>query len=31
MAGIGLEEGLAEKALDSVQKHLETKYSIMIL
>ncbi len=31
MAGIGLEEGLAEKALDSVQKHLETKYGIMIL
>ena len=31
MAGIGKEEGLAEKALDSVQKHLETKYGIMIL
>ena len=31
MAGIGLEEGNAEKALDSVQKHLETKYGIMIL
>ncbi len=31
MAGIGLEEGLAEKAMDSVQKHLETKYGIMIL
>ena len=31
MAGIGKEEGLAEKALDSVQKYLETKYGIMIL
>ena len=31
MAGIGKEEGLAEKALDSVHKYLETKYGIMIL
>lgn len=28
MAGIGLEEGLAEKALDSVMKRLDTKYGI---
>ena len=31
MAEIGKEEGIAEKALDSVHKHLETKYGIMIL
>ena len=31
MAEIGKDEGLAEKALDSVHKHLETKYGIMIL
>ena len=31
MAEIGKEEGLAEKALDSVHKYLETKYGIMIL
>ena len=31
MAGIGKEEGLAEKALDSVHEHLETKYGVMIL
>ena len=31
MAEIGKEDGLAEKALDSVQKHLETKYGIMLL
>ena len=31
MAEIGKEEGLAEKALDSVHKHLETKYGIIIL
>ena len=31
MAEIGKEEGFAEKALDSVHKHLETKYGIMIL
>ena len=31
MAGIGVKEGLAEKALDSVKEHLDTKYGIMIL
>ena len=31
MAGIGVKEGLAEKALDSVKKRLDTKYGIMIL
>ncbi|MCI5901316.1 MAG: glycosyl transferase [Blautia sp.] len=31
MAGIGVKEGLAEKALDSVRDHLETPYGIMIL
>ena len=31
MAGIGVKEGLAEKALDSVQERLETPYGIMIL
>ena len=31
LAGIGIEEGLAEKALDSVKKRLDTKYGIMIL
>ena len=31
MAGIGVKEGLAEKALDSVQEKLETPYGIMIL
>ncbi|WP_127533605.1 GH36-type glycosyl hydrolase domain-containing protein [Paenibacillus kobensis] len=30
MAGIGVEEGLAVKALDSVQKHLETDYGIVL-
>ena len=30
-AGIGVEEGLAEKALDSVKERLDTKYGIMIL
>lgn len=30
-AGIGVKEGLAKKALDSVKKHLDTKYGIMIL
>ena len=29
-AGVGIEEGLAEKALDSVQKHLETPYGIVL-
>ncbi|MGN1193698.1 MAG: GH36-type glycosyl hydrolase domain-containing protein [Dorea sp.] len=31
LAGVGVKEGLAEKALDSVQKHLDTKYGIMLL
>lgn len=31
LAGIGVKEGLAEKALDSVKKHLDTKYGVMIL
>ena len=31
LAGIGVEEGLAEKALASVQKYLDTQYGIMIL
>ena len=31
MAGIGTENGAAEKALDSVKKHLDTKYGIMVL
>ena len=31
LAGIGVEEGLAEKALDSVKEKLETKYGVMIL
>lgn len=31
MAGIGVEEGLAKKALDSVKERLDTKYGIMIL
>ncbi len=30
MAGIGLENGEAEKALRSVEKHLETEYGIMV-
>ncbi|MBR2527196.1 MAG: glycosyl transferase [Blautia sp.] len=30
-AGIGVEEGLAEKALNSVREKLDTKYGIMIL
>ncbi len=30
MAEIGVKEGLAEKALDSVKKHLDTKYGIML-
>ena len=28
LAGIGVQEGLAQKALDSVQKHLDTKYHL---
>ena len=31
MAGVGLEDGLAGKALDSVQEKLDTKYGIMLL
>ncbi|MBR2256851.1 MAG: glycosyl transferase [Blautia sp.] len=31
IAGIGVEEGLAEQALDSVKEKLDTKYGIMIL
>ncbi len=30
-AGIGIKEGLAEKALDSVKEHLDSKYGVMIL
>ena len=30
MAGIGLENGLAEKALKSVEKHLDTRYGIVL-
>jgi cellobiose phosphorylase len=31
LAGIGVEEGLAEKALKSVEEKLDTKYGVMIL
>ena len=31
LAGVGVEEGLAKKALDSVKERLDTKYGIMIL
>ena len=31
LAGIGVEEGKARQALDSVRKYLDTKYGIMIL
>ncbi|MCR5402587.1 MAG: glycosyl transferase [Butyrivibrio sp.] len=31
IAGIGVEEGLAEKALKSVEEKLDTKYGVMIL
>jgi cellobiose phosphorylase len=31
LAGIGVEEGLARKALDSVKERLDTKYGVMIL
>ena len=31
MAGIGIEDGKAEKALESVKKHLDTKYGIVLL
>ena len=30
MAGIGVKEGLAEKALDSVHRYLDTKYGIVL-
>ena len=31
LAGVGVEEGLAKKALDSVKERLDTKYGVMIL
>ena len=31
LAGIGVKEGLAKKALDSVKENLDTKYGVMIL
>lgn len=31
LAGIGVKEGLAQKALDSVKERLDTKYGVMIL
>ena len=31
LAGIGVKEGLAEKALDSVKKYLDCEYGVMIL
>ena len=31
LSGIGIKEGLAEKALDSVKEKLDTKYGIMLL
>ena len=31
LAGIGVREGLAQKALDSVKEHLDCKYGVMIL
>ncbi len=31
MAGIGVKEGMAEKALDSVKEYLDTEYGIVIL
>ncbi len=31
LAGVGVKEGLAEKALDSVKEKLDTKYGVMIL
>ncbi|MBQ8278894.1 MAG: glycosyl transferase [Roseburia sp.] len=31
LAGVGVEEGLAEKALDSVKEKLDTKYGVMLL
>ncbi len=31
LAGVGVDEGLAKKALDSVEKYLDTKYGIVLL
>lgn len=31
MAGVGVKEGLAKKALDSVKERLDTKYGVMLL
>ncbi len=31
LAGVGVKEGLAQKALDSVKEHLDCKYGVMIL
>ena len=31
LAGVGVKEGLAQKALDSVKERLDTKYGVMIL
>ncbi len=31
LAGVGVKEGLAERALDSVRERLDTKYGVMIL
>ena len=31
LAGVGVEEGLAKKALDSVKEKLDTKYGVMLL
>ena len=31
LAGVGVEEGLAKKALDSVKERLDTRYGVMIL
>ncbi len=31
LAGVGIEEGIAKKALDSVKEKLDTKYGIMLL
>jgi len=30
LSGVGIEEGLAEKALDSTKKHLDSKYGIVL-
>ena len=31
LAGVGVKEGLAEKALDSVKEHLDTEYGVVLL